>query len=361
MMLKNLFLFRSDKVWQITVLLIPFVMLSLAASCDRSGTAGSQGGDDQDNLDSLALLENASERITRLSEAIVENPDVASLYLERGLEFRESNNAMALSDIKKAWLLDSGNSVINRALADQYMEMGDSRAALGVLNRHIGNKPEDLDALWDLANMATVIKQYQASNGAVSQILRLDVQNAEAYYLRGRNFRLMGDTADAISAYQTAIEVNPDFIQPYLELGVILSAQEDSRALRYLDNVLQMDSLNDIARYQIAKFHQDAGNLNEAVEAYEEIVRLSPQNDDALYNLGTIFYGVDSLQTAMRYFDLTTKVSPARAMAHYGKALCAIGLGQNKDAALYAQQAYNLDSELDFAIELADSLRATLN
>jgi tetratricopeptide (TPR) repeat protein len=176
------------------------------------------------------------------------------------------------------------------------------------------------------------------------------------YYLKGRNQRLIGDSAAAISSYQTAIEINPDLERAHLELGVMMASAGQEAGLRYLDNVLELNDSNRIARYQMAKYQQDFGDITLAVEAYEAIIRRDPQDGDALYNLGTIWFGADSLEKALRLFDLTTKVEPARAMAYYAKGLAASELGRNEEALRYLRQAINLQPDLEPALDLLASL-----
>lgn len=340
----------------LAVLLVLPLALCLLAGCQSDGTAASKTEEAQGSSDAPAG-ESGSPLITRLSERILESPQDPTLYFRRAVAFRSFNNQAALSDFKRAWQLDSTSPDHALGLAEQFFDMNQSRAAMGVLSGWLQHNTADPEVLRAFADMAIYTRQYDIAIGALNRLLQMDRFDAELYYWKARNQRLSGDTAAAVSSYQTAIELEPGMEPAHLELGVLLASNGDERGLRYLNNVLTMNDSNTVARYQMAKYHQDKGNFNDAVEGYETLVLLDPQNGDALYNLGTIWYGADSLEKALRLFDLCVRVEPARAMGHYAKGLAAEALGRNEEALRFTNQALNLDPELEPALELFRKLQ----
>lgn len=298
----------------------------------------------------------ATPEITRLSEKILAEPGRAEWYFLRGQEFRAFNNQAALEDFKRAWQIDSTRPEHALGLAEQFFIMNDSRSSMGVLSRWIKLHPGNTEVLWVFARQAMLLRQYDASLGALNQILRSDRYNAEAYYLKGRNYRFLGDTAEAVSSYQTALEMDPALERAHLELGALLLAGGDDKGLRYLNNALALNDSSSAARYQMAKYHQDRGEFGDAVAVYQELINRDPQNGDALYNLATIWYAADSVSKAYRLFDLVTKVEPARSMGFYGKGLCAVELGRIEEAQGLLRNALQLNAEFEAARHLLDSL-----
>jgi tetratricopeptide (TPR) repeat protein len=330
---------------------------ALGALCLVVACAGGNGPSAEGPADPAAPAADATPLVTRLSERILANPNDPTLYFRRAVAFRAFNNQAALADFKRAWQLDSTSPDHALGLAEQYFEMNESRAALGVLSGWLRHNPPDPEVLRAFADMALITRQYEVAIGALNRLLQMDRFDAELYFLKGRNQRLLGDTAAAVSSYQTAIELDPELEAAHLELGVLLAVAGDERGLRYLGNVLALNDSNLVARYQVAKYHQDFGQWNDAVDGYEEIVRRDPQNGDALYNLGTIWFAADSLEKASRLFGMTVAVEPARAMAHYALGLTASRLGRREEALRYLRQAIQLDPELEPALVLFDSLQ----
>jgi tetratricopeptide (TPR) repeat protein len=307
--------------------------------------------------DAAGLLENANPQIAELSEQIRSRPGDAGLFLQRALAYRAFNNQAALDDLLQAWQLDSSRADIALERAQQHWLMNDSRSSMQVLTGWLKHNEPEPDVLWALARQALLLRQYQLSLGTVNQILRQDPYNGEAYYLKGRNYRFMGDTTRSISSYQTALEMNPELERAHLELGVLLLGGGDETGLRYLRNALAINDSSAAAHYALGKYYQDRGDLTEAVTLYEELINRHPQNGDALYNLATIWYGTDSVEKALRLFHLVTQVEPARASGYFGKGLCAAHLGRSEQALGFLEQALRLDPGLEPARQLSDSLR----
>jgi tetratricopeptide (TPR) repeat protein len=331
---------------------LPLLVLAWAC-CALAGCGGGKTAE----LDAPALLESANPQISELSERIRSQPGNAGLYLQRALAYREFNNQAALDDLMKAWQLDSSRSDIALERAQQHWLMNDSRSSMQVLSGWLKHNQPEPEVMWALARQAILLRQYQLSLGTLNQILRQDPYNAEAYYLKGRNYRFMGDTARSVSSYQTALEMNPALERAHLELGVLLLAGGDETGVRYLRNALAFNDSSAAAHYALGKHYQDRGDLTEAVTLYEELINRHPQNGDALYNLATIWYGADSVEKALRLFHLVTQVEPARASGYFGQGLCAAHLGRSEQALSFLDQALRLDPGFEPARQLSDSLR----
>ncbi len=326
------------------------LLIAVISACQSGGEEQAQPMD----------MSSEDPEIAQLSGRIMAEPGNARLYWLRGLKYREFNNKAALADLQKAYSMDSSQSDFALALAEQYFAMNETRPSLNVLSRYSKYNPPDEKVLWILAELALILRQYQLSVGALNQILRLNEYNARAYYLKGRNYRFLGDTSQSVSSYQTAIELNPDMERAHLELGTMMLHSGDDLGLRYLRNALSLNDSSYAARYALAKYYQDRGELAEAAEFYEELVVLNPQHGAALYGLATIWYGADSLEKALRLFDLVTKVEPVEPRGYMGKAYCAIALNRREEALSYLEQTINLNREFPNARHLADSVRTLL-
>ena len=158
--------------------------------------------------------------------------------------------------------------------------------------------------------------KYPQSIDLLNEILKQDIQNAPPIFTRA-GFQGMGDTTKAISSFQTCTEVDPDYYDAWLQLGLLYADKGDPLAVNYFDNAIAVSDSSREAEYAKAKYFQDKGNLAEAIEYYRQMVIKDPQDADALYNLATIYFGVDSIVKADRYFDMAIKQSPAKAYAHW--------------------------------------------
>lgn len=311
--------------------------------------------------DSLQMIEKLTPEIESISERIKKDPGNPGLFFNRAnAYFAYGNLKYALQDYRKAYHLDSLNAPFALGLSECLFEMADAEGAIAILERFIAHSPENIDVLNALALDYFLLPKpkYNLAIATYDKVLKLDIQNADAYFYKGLIFKETGDTARAISSFQTCTEVDPDYYDAYMQLGILYAAKKDPIAIKYYNNALSVNDTSKEAEYGIAKYFQDAGELEKAIAYYRDIIVNDPQDADALYNLATIYYGIDSVATAYRYFDLTIKQSPARAIAYYGKGLCAEQLNNIAEAISNYKQAVNLDPELTEATERLKKLNA---
>lgn len=319
------------------------------------------GGKEVEVSDSLAMIEQLTPEIGTLSESIHQNPNDPGFYFARANAYFDYGNLKyALQDFEKAYRIDSTNPAHVLGFSDCLFFLNNAEGAISVLEDYRLHDPANLDVLVTLAvDYYKLPKpQLQKSIDILNEALKLDIQHADAYFYKGMIYKESGDTSKAISNFQTTVEVDPDYYDAYMQLGLLYAAQENNLALQYLNNALALDSTSREAHYAIAKFYQDTGKMSTAISYYRQLIADNPQDADAIYNLATIYYGVDSIKAAYRFYDLAIRQAPAKAMGYYGKGLCAEELKNTQEAISLYTQALNLDPDLTAAEEKLKQLNA---
>lgn len=299
--------------------------------------------------DTLAMVQKLTPEIAQLSEQINSSPNNAGLIFTRAnAYFHYGNMKYALQDYLKAYTIDSVNAAYALGLSDCFFEVNNAPGAIQVLENYRKTDTENQDILLNLAEDYFLLPEpkYKEALDVLNSLLKVNVRNADAYFYKGLIFEELKDTTKAISNYQTCVEVDPDYYDGYMQLGLLYSEKKDKLALKYFDNALSVNDTSNEAVYAKAKFLQDNNMTIAAINSYKNIIEKNPQDDDAIYNLATLYYGLDSIQKAYTYFNLTTKIAPARALGYYGKGLCAEQMGKKEEAASLYNQALNLDPEL---------------
>lgn len=306
---------------------------------------GAWGCDDSSrNHPDLSNPAYASPAVKRLTTQIAEDTSNASLYYQRGgLLLKEEKDSLALKDFLRAVLLDSTKAEYHSAIGDLLFENKEITASVEWLKKAIALNPKDPRAHLKLAKMMLFAKEYKTAIAEVNTVLRQDVYNPEAYFLKGMVYKDSHDTDDAVSAFQTAVQVSPDYRDAYLQLGILAAAKNDSSALRYWSNAYRLDSGDVFPLYARGKFFQDRSQPGRAKEEYRAAVRSNKQYADAYFALGYIFLQEDSLDKAHQHFDLATKAEPQNADAWYNRGLTAELMGDTKRAEADYRQTLTLD------------------
>jgi tetratricopeptide (TPR) repeat protein len=286
----------------------------------------------------------ASPAVKRLTAQLAEDTANASLYYQRGtLLLKEEKDLLALKDFLRAVALDSTRAEYHSAIGDLLFENKDVSGSVQWLKKAIELNPKDPRAHLKLAKMMLFAKEYKIAIDEVNTVLRQDVYNAEAYFLKGMVYKDAHDTDDAVSAFQTAVQVSPDFRDAYLQLGIMAAAKGDSSALRYWYNAYRLDTSDVFPLYARGKFFQDRNQFERAKEEYRAAIRSNRQYADAYFATGYILLQQDSIAEARRHFDLATKAEPQNPNAWYNRGLSAEMMNDIRSAEADYRRTLSLD------------------
>ena len=61
-----------------------------------------------------------------------------------------------------------------------------------------------------IARIYLYVGKHKEAIGFSNELLKIDIHNSDAYFIKGYAFKEMGDTIRSISTFQTALEQNPD-------------------------------------------------------------------------------------------------------------------------------------------------------
>jgi tetratricopeptide (TPR) repeat protein len=205
----------------------------------------------------------------------------------------------------------------------------------------------------------TVAGNYKLALDYLNIAIEKDPQNADIYFYKGSIFKEVGDTAKAISSYQTATELNPKFYNAYVQIGLLLKNKRDKNAEKYFDNAIRVSDKPEDALYAKANMLKEDGvrlydadkmaqagvQLNKAVAEFKKVIDLNYKNVEAYMGTGFCYYQMDSLEEAYRYYEMATKVEPTYAGAYFSKGLCAEDMGRTKEAVALYQNCLNIDPD----------------
>lgn len=280
-------------------------------------------GDDRHRTDSILNVIKSPELKT-INEKILNDPNNAVLYNERAriylkLQLLED----AIYDSKRSLRIDSTKAEFYITEADIFFAANETRNAKEVLEKVVKKFPKNTEGLLKLGELFFIVKQYENAFTKINEALKLDQNIPKAYYLKGDIYKEIGDTAKAISSYETAIEQDNQNFNSFLNLGLIYSARKSPLALEYFNNALLVKPGNMDVLYAKAKLLQDIGKMDEAIASYQMILKLEPAHAFSLYNLGAIELELNkNLKGALEYFSKSISANPKYAEAYFARGVC---------------------------------------
>lgn len=273
------------------------------------------------------------DAFAKLNDEIAANPNRAELLFERGQIFIQRNVLnQAFTDLNKACELDSTNTEYLMVLADVAFKTYQIKKASDAFEKVVELEPKNKDAYLKLAELYFYVRGYQKSLLYSNEALKLDKNLVRAYYLRGFAYKEMGDTAKAVSSFNTVIDLQNDY-DAYIQLGNIYAVRNNPLAEQYYNNALKVQPASTEALYNRGLYFQNKGEVGKAVADYNTILKIDPAYSDAYFNLGYINSVMSAnYKEAIKFYSEAIRTNDQYAEAFFNRGVCYEKLGDKVSA-----------------------------
>lgn len=131
--------------------------------------------------------------------------------------------------------------------------------------------------------------------------------DAEAWYEMGCELEPVVP-AEAIDAYQKAVQVDPAHVGAQINLGRLRhEGGQHSEAVFHYRSALQVQ-FDPVAAFNLGVVLQDMGRSQEAIQAYQQVLQHDPSFADAHYNLSRLFERAGQKREALRHMTAYRKL-----------------------------------------------------
>jgi cytochrome c-type biogenesis protein CcmH/NrfG len=251
-------------------------------------------------------------------------------------------------------------------------------------------KPDSKELYMAKSQVDLLRNAHDEALAAAQQAVKVDPNYVDAHVMVGTLLRWdKGRQSEAITAYETAIRLNPHSWQAYEELGEIFEQQKDEkRAEEIFRKAMAADETGMAGRFNLGRMLVKQGRLNEARELWDhrvsdvdnthptfielltraenlkkatEALAKNPDDPSALLDMGLVVMEGDSWvvdgrqKRAIEYFRKVLRLKPDDAHAQYAIVKAYIQL-----ADVYKDENKNVDIELkklrEMDAKLADEM-----
>ena len=214
-------------------------------------------------------------------------------------------------------------------------------------------------------NEKYLMRVYQDAITVYNEAIRLQPDFANAYVNRGLTKEKLGQHEPAIMDYSSAIKIDPTLAGAYNNRG---SAQrrlgQHFLALEDLNTAIHLDPRYVKAYVNRGNAKNSLGHPNEALEDFNTALALDPDSAEAYNNRGVAKATLMQLPDAIKDFDTAIELNPELANAFYSRGVAKYIIGrQIREAksdlltALKLAKRYD-DANLKSNVELALALLA---
>ncbi len=288
------------------------------------------------------------ERIYALLEKDPDNPVL--LAQKADILFKLFRADDGFQDIAKAFRLDSNNIEVRRVHAGYMMGQLKLLAARDDYNFIIQKDPGNAEAYLGLARTYAAEGNNAKAFQFTDEALKRNIKFRDAYVLKGLMFRSEGKIDLAISSYQTAVEIDPNYYSGYVALGNLHEIKKSPLAIDFYKTALDIDENGAEALYGIALIKQNAKELQEAKTLYRKITTVAPEYYTAWYNQGYIKLVYEAeYDSATYFFQKTVDLMPTYVEAWHNLGLSEQARGKNREAIKAFKEALKINPDFDKA------------
>jgi tetratricopeptide (TPR) repeat protein/2-polyprenyl-3-methyl-5-hydroxy-6-metoxy-1,4-benzoquinol methylase len=183
---------------------------------------------------------------------------------------------------------------------------------------------------------------------------------AASYYNLANALAAAGDLDDAISHYQRALVLDPDFAEVYNNLASALLAQSKmEEASANIERALALNPNLAEAYVNRGNLLREHGRIDEAAAQYHHALTLKPNYAPAQGNLGALLLAQGNPEGAEEHYRHAVKAHPDLAEAHDNLGFVLMTLGRLEEAIACQQHALALKPDfIDAYHHLAGALLA---
>lgn len=321
---------------------IVFALVILLYACNsNTDKKGSRITEDIE-VKSISTLDSLSLEIT-------ENSSNSKSYYNRALYFYdEAEYEQALNDISRALEVDSSIADYFLVRGNIYYDQQRFKEAFTSYQKTVEIDDEHEIAILKLCQIELILKNYDLAIEMVNKALRINQMNPTSYYLKGFIYLDAGDTAIAVSSFQTAIEVDPKHYDSYIMLGKIWAEVKPEFSETYYDQALELEPESVEALYNKGVLLQNQDRYSESYQIYDRIISIDSSAYFAYYNKGYVLLVSDSSYTeAIQYFERSLLYYPYYHQAYYNIGLCYENLGEFELSEKNYKKSLEIDPQFD--------------
>jgi tetratricopeptide (TPR) repeat protein len=291
-----------------------------------------------------------------------EYPDDISTLITLGHLFIVTGKySRAIEAFNTAILMHPDNFFSQDNDIDQLMAEGQLYEALEQLEYLLQSQAERPDLL---IKQADILRIMGATTDAVSQYeqaIRICPDFLEATIKLGTQYLQLNQDHLAAELFNKAVEINDKIVDAYIGLAISQQLAGDSvEALGTLSLAAAITPNSSLLFSEMASLHFKHGIKNEniftcevdsvaltkaIISAHQKQIALHPQNPDLYYRLGILMMGIGDEKKAVDSFTSALDINPLYTRARSKLIVCLYQTGRKSEALKYLSDYNNLDRD----------------
>jgi Flp pilus assembly protein TadD len=195
-------------------------------------------------------------------------------------------------------------------------------------------------------NLGCVLKRqgkFQEAAAHYTKALQINPNYAEPYNNLGTVLDQQGKTQEAAAHYTKALQIKPDYAEPHINLGIILIQQgKIQEAAAHFTKALQIKPNNARAYNNMGTLLDQQGKTQEAAAHFTKALQINPNYAEPHIHLGIILARQGKIQEAMAHYTKALQINPDYAEPHNNLGIILARQGKIQEAAAHFTKALQI-------------------
>jgi tetratricopeptide (TPR) repeat protein len=262
-------------------------------------------------------------------------------YLNTGITFGiKGDFTNAIASFDQAIKLDP-----NFALA--YLQRGKALIASISHISSIEENFEDINNVFVIGETTSNEKMVVADRSIndFSQAIRIERNNAKAYYQRGSAYFIKGDYNKAQADYYQAVKINPNYATAYNRIGLVFNhTGEYDKAIVELTKAIKLDPNLPLVWNNRGVAYYNKGNNDRAIADLTQAIKLDPNYAAAYCNRANAYSNKKDTDRAIADMNQAIKLDPNFAVLYINRGIIYFNKGDFDKAIVDLSRGLELDS-----------------
>ncbi|GBO53247.1 hypothetical protein APA_1154 [Pseudanabaena sp. lw0831] len=181
---------------------------------------------------------------------------------------------------------------------------------------------------------------------AYQSSVALNPDNSLAWRELGVSLEQLGLYESAIPSYQQAIKIDPKYAYPYTDLGDVYEAQGNYElAITSYQQAIELDPKKASYHHNLGNVYHSQGKYELAIASYQQAINLDPKFTYPHINLGSVYKEQEKYELAITSYQQVMILEPESAYHHITLGILYTEQGKYELAISFFLQAINLDSK----------------
>jgi predicted TPR repeat methyltransferase len=216
-------------------------------------------------------------------------------------------------------------------------------------------QPERIDALVLLGYLCQVQGRSAECVSLYQRALQLDPHCVEVHNNLGFLYASLGQLDEAVLAYRRALALRPNYAEALNNMGMLhVRQQQYADARPWFEKALAAQPDHAKALANLGHVHLLAERAEEAADCYRRLLRLRPENAEAYHNLGLASIRLNQWDVVIDCWQRSAAIDAGNPQRHCQLGFAYMRLGRRDDALRSYQTALTLapdDREMQLLVE----------